>query len=82
MDIFTYISLVTVVDRNRVKWFIKLNKPLYGINKSSADFFDLIYTGLESRGYRQYQLDPFVFYRKDSVILTYVDNCVIVSHKK
>ena len=32
----------------------------------------------EIRGYCQFQVDHFVFYRKDSVILTYVDYCVIV----
>ena len=39
-------------------------------------------TGLERRGYHQPQVDPCVFYRKYSVILSYVDDCVIVSQKK
>ena len=45
---------------------------------------DLIFvkTGLEMRGSHQSQVDPCVFYRKDSVILTYVEYCVIVSHKQ
>ena len=45
---------------------------------------DLIFikTGLERRGYYQSQVDPSVFYRKYSGILTYVDDCVIVSHKQ
>ena len=34
------------------------------------------------RGYHQYQFYPYVFYRKDSVILTYVYYCVIVPHKQ
>ena len=34
------------------------------------------------RGCHQSQVDPCVFYRKDSFILTYVDDCVIVSHKQ
>ena len=38
-------------------------------------------TGLERREYYQDQVDPCVFYRKNLVILTYVD-CVIVSHKQ
>ena len=38
--------------------------------------------GLERRGYHQSQVDPCVFYRKDSVILTYIHYCVIVSHKQ
>ena len=36
----------------------------------------------ERRGYHKFQVEPCIFYRKDSVILTYVNDCVIVSHKK
>ena len=32
--------------------------------------------------YHQYQVDRCVFYIRDSVILTYVDDCVKVSHKQ
>ena len=39
-------------------------------------------TGLESRGYHYSQAHPCVFYIKYSVILTYVDDCVIVSQKQ
>ena len=41
-----------------------------------------IKTGIERRGYHKYQVDPCVFYRKYSIILTSVDDCVIVSHKQ
>ena len=37
--------------------------------------------GLEKRGYHQSQFTVCVL-KKDSVIITYVDDCVIVSHKK
>ena len=67
---------------NRVEWVIKSNKSLYGLNQASENWFDLIKNGLERRGYHQSQVYPCVFYRKDSVILTYVDYCVIVSHKE
>ena len=45
---------------------------------------DLIFvkTGLEMRGSHQSQVDPFVFNRKELVILSYVDDYVIVSHKQ
>ena len=70
------------VDRNRGEWVLKLNKSLLVINQASANRSDLIKTDLERRYYHQYKVDPFVFYRKKSVILTDVDDCVIVSHKK
>ena len=60
----------------------KVNKSLYGLMQEIENWFDLLKIGPERRGYRQYQFYPYVFYRKYSVILTYVDDCVIVSHKK
>ena len=59
-----------------------MNKSLHGISQASENWFDLLKTGLESSGYYQSQFDSCLFYRKDSVILTYVDYCVIVSHKQ
>ena len=56
------------VDGNRGEWFLKLNKSLYGINQVSENWFDLLKSVLKSRGYHQSQVDPSVFYRKDSVI--------------
>ena len=52
----------------------KAKKPLYGINQESENWFDLLKTGLERRVYHQYQIDPCVFYRNNSIILTYVDD--------
>ena len=43
---------------------------------------NLLKTGLERRVYHQYQVDPCAFYKKDSVTLTYVNDCVILSHKQ
>ena len=54
----------------------------YGLNKSSENWFDLLKTGLESRGYHQSQTDPCLFKKIDSVILTYVDYCLLVSYKQ
>ena len=39
-------------------------------------------TGLERRGYHIYKIDPCLFHRKESFILTYVDDYIIVSHKQ
>ena len=77
-----YIPLVMIVCTNRLEWFLKLNKPLYGIKQASENWFDPLKTGLERRIYHQYLVDPLVFYRKDSDILIYVDYCLIFSNKK
>ena len=70
------------IDVNRVEWFLKFNKSLYGLSQTSENWFDFLKTDLERMGYHQYQVDPCVFYRKESVILTDVDDFVMVSHKQ
>ena len=67
-----------VVDGNRGEWVLKLNNSPQWLNEASEIWFDLLNTGLEIRGYHRYQDDPCVFYRKDSVILTYFDYCILV----
>ena len=47
VDVFKALTLVILVDGNRGEWVLKLNKSLYVINKSSANWFDLLKTGLE-----------------------------------
>ena len=81
-DVFVEIFSGMVVDRNIVEWVIKFNKSLHGLKQASSNIFDLLKTGLERRGYHQSQVDPSVFYRNNWVILTSVDDCVIVSHKQ
>ena len=49
---------------------------------SKWKLLDLLNNGLERRDYHQYKVDNCVFYIKYSVILTYVDDCVLVSHKQ
>ena len=65
VDVFMDIPLGMIVDLNRGEWVLKLNKSLYGINKSSENWFDPLKTGLERIFYHQYQVDPYVFYRNE-----------------
>ena len=82
VDVFMEITSGMGVYINIGEWVLNLNKSLYGIKKASANWFDLIKTGIERRVYHQYQVEPCVFYRKDSVILTCFYCCVIVSQKQ
>ena len=82
MYVFVDLSLGMVVGGNRGEWVPKLNKSLYGLKQEIANWFGLLKTGLESKFYHQFQVEPCVFYIKYSVILTCVDDCVIVSYKQ
>ena len=82
VDVFMEITSGMGVYVNIGEWVLNLNKSLYGIKKASANWFDLLKTGIERRFYHQYQVEPCVFYRKDSVILTCFYYCVIVSQKQ
>ena len=55
------ITLVIIVDGNRLEWILKLKKLLSIINQASTTWYDLLKTGLESRGYHQYQVDSCAF---------------------
>ena len=56
---------------------IKLKKNLYGTCQASANWFIMLRQGLIQRGYNQSKVDPCLFYKKDSIIVTYVDDCII-----
>ena len=63
-------------------FILKLNKNLYGLKNASHNFWNLLREGLEARGYKQQsESDPCVFLGKDSIILTYVDDCIVI-HKR
>ena len=72
------IPLVIAVDENRREWILKLKKSVFGMNQASEDWFDILKYGLERMSFHQYQAYRCIFYKKESVILTYVDGCVIV----
>ena len=48
-DVFMELPLGMGVDGNRGEWVLKLNKPLYGTNQASANWFDLLKTGIERK---------------------------------
>ena len=48
-----------------------------GTCQASANWFVILRDRLLKHGYIQSKVDPCLFYKKDSIIVTYVDNCVI-----
>ena len=46
------------------------------------NWFDILKTDLEGMSYHKSQVDSCLLYSKEPSILTYINDCVIVSHKK
>ena len=60
---------------------LKLKKNFYGLKKAGLNWFEYLKKGLEERGVHQSATDLCVFYRNDAILLTYVDNCIVLSKK-
>ena len=52
-DVFMELHLVMVVDGYRGEWVLNLNKLLYVIKQAIENWFDILKTVLEWRGYHQ-----------------------------
>ena len=63
------------------QYVLKLDKNLYGLKNAAFNWFQMLNDGLTSPNlnFVPSKIDPCVFYRKDCIILTYVDDCIILS---
>ncbi len=57
---------------------LRLNKSLYGLKHTGYHWFAKLSNGLQDCGFVQSSIDPCVFFNHNCIILTYVDNCVII----
>ena len=60
---------------------LKLDKNLYGLKNTAHNWFEMLSAGLQDSkiGFKQSEIDPCVFFKKDAIILTWVDDCIIFS---
>ena len=63
---------------NKRAYVLKLKKNLYGLKQASFNWFDKLKTGLVDRGFKPSQIDPCLYFKKGMIVLTYVDDCIIV----
>jgi hypothetical protein len=59
-------------------YVLRLNKSLYGLKQAGYNWFAKLSNGLQDRGFVQSIIDPCVFFETGCIILTYVDDCIIV----
>ena len=58
---------------------MELKRSLYTQNQASLNWFKMLKTGLKLRGYQSSDVDPCVFLSKEAIILTYVDDCLVLA---
>jgi hypothetical protein len=78
MELPVGVNPIDVSDENRRCYVLKLNKSLYGLKQAGYNWFEKLREGLIVRDFIQSQVDKCVFFRKDCIVLTYVDNCIIL----
>ena len=82
VDVFMELPVGFDHEGSKGKYVIKLNKSLYGLKQAAHNWFQLLKSGLEARGYEQQsETDQCVFLGKNSIVLVYVDDCIIFSKK-
>ena len=82
LDVNLYTELrIGIYSPDGVKrdYILKPNEYIYGLNKSSANWFENFKADLDSIDFEQYNVDPWVNLRKYEIVLVYVDDCIIVS---
>ena len=65
----------------RKEYVLKLKKNLYGLKDAAHNWFQMLSKGLTGSklGFKPSSIDPCVFLRKDAIMLTWVDDCLIFS---
>ena len=82
LDIDIYMEIpagMEVGDHRRKDYVLKLQKNLYGLKQAGYNWFEHLSKGLIRRGFKQSETDKCVFIGKDSLIIVYVDDCIIFS---
>jgi hypothetical protein len=66
---------------NHKFYVLRLNKSLYGLKQAGDNWFVKLSNWLQDRGFVQSNIDPCVFFVTRCIILTYVDDYIIVGDK-
>jgi len=77
MELPAGVNPIDVSDGDQRRYVLKLNKSLYGLKQAGFNWFEKLHEGLITRDFIQSQVDKCVFFRKDCILLTYVDDCII-----
>eukprot|EP00957_Ditylum_brightwellii_P114434 8724492-Ditylum_brightwellii.AAC.2 len=71
---------MTMQSGNARDYFLRLNKSIYGLKQSSPNLYKLLSEALQKTGkdFKPSQADPCLFIKDDCVVVTYLDNVLII----
>ena len=73
---------IDIKNGSKDEFLISSKSSLYGLKQSSANWYDCLKKGIERRGFCESKADPCVFMKKGMIILTYVDDCILIANNK
>jgi hypothetical protein len=71
--------VVSGKDNKSRAYVLKLKKSLYGLKQASLNWFEKLKQGLMDWGVTPSEIDPCLYLKENTVLLTYVDDCIIIS---
>jgi hypothetical protein len=82
VDIWMYLPINFQVDTQNEsnKYILKPNKSLYGLKQASLNWFEKLKQGLKDHGSHPSAINPCFYFKKGMIIVTYIDDCIIVSN--
>ncbi len=78
MELSAGVNPAYVSDGDQCRYILNLNKSLYGLKQAGYNWFEKLCEGLITHDFIQSQVDKCVFFWKDYIVLTYVDDCIIL----
>ena len=78
MELPTGIVISSKDNKSRA-YVLKFKKSLYGLKQASLNWFEKLKQGLMDRGFTPSEIDPCLYLKENMVLLTYVDDCIIIS---
>jgi hypothetical protein len=82
LEVLVYMELLLGFDapqnENQKLYVLQLNKSLYGLKQAGYNWFAKLCNGLLNCGFTQSNINAYVFFGKGCIVLTYVDDCIIV----
>jgi hypothetical protein len=76
MELPVGVNPIDISDKNQRRYVLKLNKN--GLKQAGYKLFEKLHEGLVICDFIPSQVDKCIFFQKDCIVLTYVDDCIIL----